>query len=609
MIYIAEAFMLDSSYSQYSAFCPEVGKNNYFSNLETILDDRVNIRNSFVSSTDIGCTHLNVSIRDAIALSAIDAAESQIDITGDLIISNPIPLADPITDPVAIPLPLLPAPGAQQNINLPPVETAQNRVFQFIPNPLTVQQIDLIASNIEESENIEEPLTIISDNQLLPRDLNKIKTLQGTLRADTFTIEPGYNLTIISGNGNVDFGSGSKDLLDLSYINYSSINLNLAGITDGGIIYDLGKGNRVFDAISFNDGNQILFEGIDTVKFADGTLELSVIPNDPLFNKQWNLHSMGVHNAWAFTTGINDVLMGIQDTGLAADLNNYIHPDLRNTFIFAPDNYRDDFTFGSISHGTSVQGIIAANSNNGIGMSGINWNSPVFNIDILGNDEADRDIIEAVQTTIDRAKNQTKRLIINFSLAWGNSFDQTNLLPTLNQLVADNQDVLFLIAAGNEGNKEQIGLSYPATLAKLYNNVISVGASWGTQDFFNQPTTPGERINYANWWGSQYGEGLTVMAPSEVVATYALDSGEFDYWANNKAGFNGTSAAVPNVTGIASLVWSANPNLTANQLKEIISQTAYDLGEPNYDIFYGYGFVNADAAVRRAVALSKLSRI
>jgi len=597
--------MLDSSYPLYSAFCPEVGQNNYFSNLETILDDQVSVRNSFASSTDINYPQLNLSIRDAIALSAIDAAESQIDITGDLIISSPIPLADPITDPVAIPLPLLPAPGAQQNINLPPVETAQSRVFQFIPNPLTVQQIDLIASNIEESKNIEDPLIIISNNQPLQTDINKIKTLKGTLRADTFTIETGYNLTIISGNGNLDFGSGSKDLLDLSHINYSSTNLNLAGMTNGGFIYEPGNGNRVFDAINFNDGNQILFEGIDTVKFADGTLELSVIPNDPLFNKQWNLHSMGVHNAWAFTTGINNVLIGIQDTGLAADLNNYIHPDLRNTFIFGQDNYRDDFSFGNISHGTSVQGIIAANSNNGIGMSGINWNSPVFNIDILGNDEADRDIIEAVQTAIDRAKNQTKRLIINFSLAWGNSFDQTNLFPALNQLVADNQDVLFLIAAGNEGNKEQIGLSYPATLAKLYNNVISVGASWGTQDFFNQPTTPGERINYANWWGSQYGEGLTVMAPSEVVATYALDSGEFDYWANNKAGFNGTSAAVPNVTGIASLVWSANPNLTANQIKEIISQTAYDLGEPNYDIFYGYGFVNADAAVRRAVALSR----
>ena len=69
--------------------------------------------------------------------------------------------------------------------------------------------------------------------------------------------------------------------------------------------------------------------------------------------------------------------------------------------------------------------------------------------------------------------------------------------------------------------------------------------------------------------------------------------------------FDGTSAAAPNVTGVASLVWSANRNLTAAQVKDILSDTAYDLGQQGYDKFYGHGFVNADAAVRRALALSR----
>jgi hypothetical protein len=51
------------------------------------------------------------------------------------------------------------------------------------------------------------------------------------------------------------------------------------------------------------------------------------------------------------------------------------------------------------------------------------------------------------------------------------------------------------------------------------------------------------------------------------------------------------------------LVWSVNPNLTAEQIKAILSETAYDLGAAGYDTVYGYGEVNADAAVRRAGAL------
>ena len=76
----------------------------------------------------------------------------------------------------------------------------------------------------------------------------------------------------------------------------------------------------------------------------------------------------------------------------------------------------------------------------------------------------------------------------------------------------------------------------------------------------------------------------------------------FDFYPSI-GGFNGTSAATPNVTGVASLVWSANPNLSATQVKQILSQTAYDLSVPGYDTVYGSGFVNADAAVRRAMAL------
>lgn len=443
-------------------------------------------------------------------------------------------------------------------------------------------------------QTIDDPLTGSSTTTIVP----------GTLKADNFTLPFDFNRLVFSGNGNVEFGSGKKDILDLSNIGLRTVNLNLAKPTGGGVLFNPGNGDRLFDAITLNDGRKILFEGIDSIKFADQTIDLSITTNDPLFKDQWNLHMMGVHNAWGFTTGSTDVLIGVQDTGLGVNNDGAFHGDLRRTTIYK-SNYADDFFrdipdefYGpqSDSHGTSVQSIIAANTNNGKGMSGINWNSPVFHIDVLDGNKGDRSVAQATQNMIDSANKQGQRLIINMSFG-GGSIDSE-----LEQLVANNADnALFVIASGNE---DISSISYPSSLAQKYSNVIAVGASWGTHDADQNETKPGTRISYPDWWGSNYGDGLTLMGPSEVIATSATkkspDSAvEFDY--SNL--FNGTSAATPNVAGVASLVWGANSNLTASQIKQIMSQTAYDLGTTGYDTTYGHGFVNADAAVRRAIAM------
>lgn len=186
---------------------------------------------------------------------------------------------------------------------------------------------------------------------------------------------------------------------------------------------------------------------------------------------------------------------------------------------------------------------------------------------------------------------------MNLSLAggWSAAFEQ---------LIKDNQNnALFAIASGNNNTNT---VSSPADLAKKYGNVIAVGASWGARDWYSNAKTPGERISYANWWGSDYGDGLTLMASSEYITTSATRANsstpyEFGY----ESRFNGTSAATPNISGVASLIWSVNSTLTATQIKQIMSETAYDLGPAGYDTTYGNGFVNADAAVRRAIALAR----
>ncbi|AFY53483.1 subtilisin-like serine protease [Rivularia sp. PCC 7116] len=427
----------------------------------------------------------------------------------------------------------------------------------------------------------------------VPQSAGSTRSQAGTLRADTFTFESGYSRTIFSGNGNVDFGSGGRDLIDLSQFVSTSAAFNYATNPNGGVVYNSGNGNRIFDALTLSDGSQILFESIDAIRFADTTINLSVTTNDPQFSQQWNLHGMGVHNAWRFTTGTSNVMIGIQDTGSGTDSSGNIHPDLRPA-SFIGSNYVDEW--GNFSHGTLVQGGIAARSNNGMGGAGINWNSDLMLVDVVGDNPLDYNLATATQAMIDKANAQGKRLVVNISLAGGYSVE-------FEQLIAANQNTaLFVIASGN-GNSNSI--ASPADLAARYGNVVAVGSSWGTQDWYGNSRNPGERVAYDNWWGSNYGNGLTVTAPSEFFTTSANrnGTGSFDFAYNDK--FNGTSASTANVSGVASLVWSANSNLSAGQVKAIISETAYDLGNQGYDEVYGHGFINADAAVRRALAIAR----
>jgi hypothetical protein len=443
--------------------------------------------------------------------------------------------------------------------------------------------------------------------------------IEGTLNADIFTLNTRYDVNIISGNGNVEFGAGYYDVLDLSNISVDDVvNSSFAEVDEGGVIFDLGNGDRVFDYLQLSDGTEVLFEGLDGIVFSDQEINLTTTPDDPYYQAQWNLHMMGVQNAWRFTTGSDDVLIGVQDTGLGVDGYGDLHEDLNidHTLYYNGDNngfngnLADDFFrqvtgdsyAKSTSHGTAVQGIIAAETDNGIGVAGINWNSQVYNIDVLDGNTGDLSVVEATQAMIKQADSQGQNLVINMSLGSDSFGTLASYDADFEQIVADNPNVLFVIAAGNSGNEGREGLASPAVLAKDYDNVIAVGASWGTYDYYGYATTPGTRIEYDSW-GSQYGEGLTLMGPSEVYTTDANTTTGFAY----ESQFNGTSAATPNVTGVASLLWSANKDLTAAEIKEILSQTAYDLGTAGYDEDYGYGFINADAAVRRAIALKSTS--
>ena len=132
-----------------------------------------------------------------------------------------------------------------------------------------------------------------------------------------------------------------------------------------------------------------------------------------------------------------------------------------------------------------------------------------------------------------------------------------------------------------------------AQLASSNPNVISVGAL-GTP----RPPCPilenASGLNIAPY--SNRGPNLTLVAPTDSPATDRAGTVQI---------FNGTSAATPNLAAIASLVSSADINLTAGDVRDILNGTAMDLRAPGFDNTFGNGMVNADAAVPRHYAIAQ----
>ena len=165
-------------------------------------------------------------------------------------------------------------------------------------------------------------------------------------------------------------------------------------------------------------------------------------------------------------------------------------------------------------------------------------------------------------------------------------------------LIRNNSDIaLFAVAAGNGGQNTNLTTGLSAGVSRLAaseENVMAIGAvePTGAAQYteYGIVNRDAARPNYSN-----FGAALTVAAPARVPAMDKF----------GQTSFNGTSAANPHAAAVASLVWSANPQLNAGEVREILEQTATDLGAAGRDDSYGAGLLNADAAVRRASALAR----
>lgn len=217
-------------------------------------------------------------------------------------------------------------------------------------------------------------------------------------------------------------------------------------------------------------------------------------------------------------------------------------------------------------HGTFVAGIIAGIRNNGIGINGIAENVRIMPLRVVPDgDEYDKDIANAIYYAVDNGAN-----IINMS--FGKNYSPNKKMVDDAMKYAEENNVLLVHSAGNEAQNLDEKLSYPNKLCAdghILKNWISVGAS----DMKKNKYLAGDFSNF----GKKY---VDVFAPGlNIVSTRPNNS--YDV-------FNGTSFSSPVVSGVAALVWSYFPELTAIELKDILLNSVYELSRKKVLLPYDY---------------------
>jgi subtilisin family serine protease len=146
------------------------------------------------------------------------------------------------------------------------------------------------------------------------------------------------------------------------------------------------------------------------------------------------------------------------------------------------------------------------------------------------------------------------------------------------------------IAAGND----QIPIDFPGNLP----GYVTVGASTPKDERKTRASSDGE-----TWWGSNYGPTMWVLAPGVFIHTTDIAGPAGYELGDYTATFNGTSSATPHVAAAAALMLSANPNLSASDVRSLLSTTAKHLaGQAGWTEELGYGRLDVGAAVAAAKA-------
>jgi len=279
------------------------------------------------------------------------------------------------------------------------------------------------------------------------------------------------------------------------------------------------------------------------------------IPDDQRYAEQWGPGAIGAEYAWNIERGENRVIIAVIDTGV-----DYTHPDMGNYVAGGYDWINNDGDpMDDHGHGTHCAGIVAAVSDNTRGIAGIAqagiMAEKVLNFRGSGTSSL---AAAAIRHAADNGAD-----IISMSLG----ADEPSLIMEEACRYAWEKGCILVAASGNNGSSP---INYPAA----YNTVIAVGS-----------------VGRTGLWSSfsNYGTDLDLVAPGEsILSTTPGNTYTFK---------SGTSMACPHVSGVAALLLSRYPGMANLDVRERLTGTADDLGAPGRDARYGYGRVNAFAAL------------
>jgi len=328
------------------------------------------------------------------------------------------------------------------------------------------------------------------------------------------------------------------------------------------------------------------------------------IPNDPYFSSYgswgqayddlWGIKKIGSPAAWDSSTGVG-VVVAVVDTGI-----DFTHPDIAaniwtNTGEI-PNNGIDDDGNGYVDdvhgwdfigssytnpvqsnnpvdhfgHGTHVSGTIAALGNNGIGVIGVAWNAQIM--PVKGLDDNGYGIDSTLGPALIYAANNGADVISN---SWAGAGTSQTIADAVSY--AYNLGAVIVAAAGNSSDDARN--YYPANLpqgitvaATEHNDNIAYFSNWGSKI---DVAAPGVDIL------SLRAAGTTMGTPVDAYYTRA----------------DGTSMATPHVSGLAALILSQHTAYSNEDVRQAIRVSANNLGTTGFDLNYGYGRINAAAAI------------
>src|SRR5215510_4289467 len=311
----------------------------------------------------------------------------------------------------------------------------------------------------------------------------------------------------------------------------------------------------------------------------DYVMRTMFVPNDPYYSTpyptshngniaQWAPQFVGAQQAWDTTLGDPSIIIAIVDTGI--DPNN---PDLAGKIVLTKNFVKGEKELDLFGHGTHVAGIAAAKINNGEGVAGICGLCSLMSVKVLGANGSG--LTSDVASGITYATDFGAR-VINLSL--GSSTPTTIIRDAVDYAL--NNNALPVVAMGN-ANTDHVG-----DLAYWYS-ALSVGAV----------DQRGAKASFSN-----FGLQTDVVAPGVAVLstmpTYPVTlNTQYGYKMNYDA-LSGTSMATPVVAGLAGLLLSRNPSLTASQVKGMIESSGGD--GASFNLTSGFGPVNAAQAVTLA---------